>query len=66
MFLCLTVVELPEFIRRSERLLGDDERLELIEFLAKNPSAGILIKNTGGIRKIRWARRGAVRGVDYV
>lgn len=57
--MCLTVVELPEFIRRSERLLSDDERLELISLLAKKPSAGVLIKNTGGIRKIRWARKGS-------
>jgi len=30
----------------------------LIAYLAEHPSAGVLIQGTGGIRKLRWARRG--------
>jgi hypothetical protein len=53
-----TVVELPEFIRRADKLLRDAEREELIQHLAANPKAGILLEGTGGIRKLRWKREG--------
>jgi len=54
----ITVVELPEFIRRSKRLLTEDELRNLINFLAANPTAGVRMQGTGGIRKIRWKREG--------
>lgn len=53
-----TVVELPEFIRRANKLLREVEREALIEYLAANPLAGVLIEGTGGIRKLRWKREG--------
>ena len=54
-----TVVELPEFIRRAEKLLRNPERENLIRYLAANPEAGVLLQGTGGIRKLRWKREGA-------
>ena len=54
----ITVVELPEFIRRSRKLLRDHERLELINYLAAHPSTGVILRGAGGIRKIRWKREG--------
>ena len=54
--LLLTVIETPSFLRDAKKLLNDDEREALISFLASTPKAGQLIKGTGGIRKIRWAR----------
>ena len=54
-----TVVELPEFIRRAEKLLRDAERERLIQYLAANPKAGVLLQGTGGIRKLRWKREGS-------
>lgn len=54
-----TVVELPEFIRRAEKMLLDKERENLINHLAADPKAGILLKGTGGIRKLRWKRTGS-------
>jgi hypothetical protein len=39
----VTVVETPEFIRRVEKLLDDDEREALIAYLGANPTAGDLI-----------------------
>ena len=54
-----TVVELPEFIRRVEKLLGESERQSLITFVAEFPVSGVLIRGTGGIRKLRWARKGS-------
>lgn len=54
-----TVVELPEFIRRAEKLLRDAEQKDLIQYLAANPKAGVLVQGTGGIRKLRWKREGS-------
>lgn len=53
-----TVVELPEFIRRSRKLLPEDEIRELINYLAVHPTAGVILQGTGGIRKLRWKREG--------
>ena len=36
-------------------MLENDEREALIYYLACSPKAGVLLKGTGGIRKIRWA-----------
>jgi hypothetical protein len=38
------VVEAPEFIRRIEKLLDDDERETLIAYLAPNPTVGDLLE----------------------
>jgi hypothetical protein len=51
-------------------LLSDDEYHQLQLCLAANPDAGDLIKDTGGLRKIRWAaggkgKRGGVRVIYY-
>lgn len=51
----ITIVELPEFIRRSEKLMNAEEHDRLLSFLATNPSAGVVMQGTGGVRKIRWA-----------
>ena len=57
----ITIVELPEFIRRSKKLLTEDEQSNLINYLATHPTAGVLMQGTGGIRKVRWKREGAGR-----
>lgn len=66
----VTIVETPEFIRRVDKLLDDDEREALIAYLAANPTAGDLIPGTGGVRKLRWAlegrgKRGGARIVHF-
>ena len=53
-----TIVELPEFQRRSDKLLSNSERLSVINYLAAHPLAGDLMQGTGGIRKLRWAAKG--------
>ena len=55
----MTVVELPEFIRRSKKLLPDPERERLIHYLAAHPASGVIMEGTGGIRKLRWKREGS-------
>lgn len=54
----LTVAEVPEYIRRADKLLTADERADLVCFLAAHPRAGVLMEGTGGVRKLRWARQG--------
>jgi hypothetical protein len=70
-FMMLTIAELPEYIRRAEKLMSASERLDIINYLAAHPKAGDLIEGTGGIRKLRWGRgaqgkSGGVRIIYYV
>jgi len=67
----LTIAELPEYIRRAEKLMSASERLDIINYLAVHPKAGDLMEGTGGIRKLRWGRgaqgkSGGVRVIYYV
>jgi hypothetical protein len=55
----ITVAETPLFIRQSLDVWGDGERVAFIDFIARNPEEGDLIPETGGVRKIRWARPGS-------
>jgi hypothetical protein len=52
----ITVIETPSFLNDSKKYLTDDERKEVVTLLAYNPTLGDLIKGTGGVRKVRWAR----------
>ena len=66
----ITVVELGEYIRKSKRLLSEEESRNLINYLAAHPKAGVRMQGTGGIRKLRWKRdgsgkRGGVRVIYY-
>jgi hypothetical protein len=54
----MTVVETPGFLRDAEASLTDEERTEMIRFLAANPEAGDLMAETGGGRKLRWKAQG--------
>lgn len=64
----ITVAELPEFIRRSEKLLSSAERLDVVSYLSEHPKAGDLIEGTRGVRKLRWGRggRGKSGGVRVI
>ena len=63
--LLLTVVETPSFLRDSKKLLDDEEREVLVNYLSSSPTAGTLIKGTGGIRKIRWTRDDSGKSGGY-
>ncbi len=39
-------------------MLSAQEREDLVDFLAWNPTAGDVIAGTGGVRKLRWALKG--------
>jgi hypothetical protein len=53
-----TVVETQTFLRRAEKLLSDEERKELIDYVASFPEAGDVIPDTAGVRKLRFAAKG--------
>ncbi len=69
--LMFTFIELTSFSRVRDDYFDDDEFAEFQRQLASNPAAGAVIPETGGVRKIRWARagggkRGGLRVIYYV
>lgn len=54
----ITIAETTEYARRAKKLLAEQERSELISYLAAHPEAGDVMEGTGGVRKVRWAREG--------
>jgi hypothetical protein len=66
----ITVVETPEFLSATRKLLSDEERTLLVDYLAQNPMTGDLVPGTGGVRKLRWGlagrgKRGGARVVYF-
>ena len=57
----ITVAETPLFVRQAAAVWDEAEREAFVNFIARNPAAGDVIADTGGVRKIRWARAGAGR-----
>ena len=65
-----TVAETPTFSRQASKLFDEEQKRELIDFLAANPEAGDEIPGTGGVRKVRFAasgrgKRGGARVIYY-
>ena len=46
-----TVVELPEYLRQAERLLSEQARTDLVDYLAAHPKAGVIMRGTGGMQE---------------
>jgi len=66
----ISVVETPEFLSATRKLMTDEERALLVDYLAYNPTSGDLIAGTGGVRKLRWVlegrgKRGGARVVYF-
>ncbi|MGO4917344.1 type II toxin-antitoxin system RelE/ParE family toxin [Pseudogemmobacter sp. W21_MBD1_M6] len=59
----ITVAETPEFQRRARTIMSDQERMALIDYVARNPTAGVPIG--GGVRKFRYAREGSGKSGSY-
>ena len=65
-----TFVETKLFSRAIGAYLTDDEFAAVQMFIAINPDAGPIIKGSGGVRKLRWAKsgkgkRGGIRIIYY-
>ena len=54
----LTVVESPIFQKLWPLYWDEDERGEFASHVAANPDEGVVIRGSGGVRKIRWSRPG--------
>src|SRR5437588_4108979 len=54
----ITVAETSVFLRQAGDIWTDEERSEFVDFIARDPEAGDLIPRSGGVRKVRWSRRG--------
>ena len=61
----MTIVETPTFLKSAKVLLTDAEKDELLFYLANNPLAGDIMPETGGVRKLRWAREGEGKSGGY-
>jgi hypothetical protein len=53
-----TLVPIGSFEDNAHKLLGKAGFNDMLEFLARRPKAGRIIKGTGGLRKVRIARPG--------
>lgn len=63
-----TVVETALFQKQWPLYWTEEERGEFAAFLAAAPDAGVVVKGSGGIRKLRWKRPGTgkSRGVRVI
>jgi hypothetical protein len=66
----ITVAETPLFQRQAKDVWDEKEREDFVNFIARNPEAGDVIADTGGLRKVRWGRggsgkRGGVRVIYF-
>ena len=66
----MVFIETPTFTKLVNQLMDDASYAELQKHLAAHPADGDLIRNSGGIRKIRWAgsgrgKRGGLRVIYY-
>lgn len=66
----MLIIETSVFTRQMRALLQDDEYRLLQLHLSGQPDAGVVIKGSGGLRKVRWSvgargKRGGVRVIYY-
>ena len=66
----MLIVETSVFTRRVLKLMSDEDYRKLQQMLVGDPERGAIIRSSGGLRKIRWARpgqgkRGGVRAIYY-
>jgi len=53
-----TFIESAAFESVRAVYLDDDEYAELQRFMMENPEAGDVVRKSGGVRKLRWKRKG--------
>jgi hypothetical protein len=52
------VAEVDPFPRQADAIWDDQDREAFIDFIARHSEAGDEIPGTGGVRKVRWSRKG--------
>ena len=63
-------IESPSFTKYVDSYLTNEDYRALQLFLAMDPKRGVVIRASGGLRKLRWAasgrgKRGGVRVIYY-
>jgi mRNA-degrading endonuclease RelE of RelBE toxin-antitoxin system len=63
-------IETSTFTKLLSGYLSDDDYRGLQSYLLRKPDAGDIVRGSGGVRKIRWARSGkgksgGVRAIYY-
>lgn len=66
----MVFIETPVFTREVQKYLPDEHLRRLQLAIMLRPESGDLIKESGGLRKIRWSlpgsgKRGGVRVIHY-
>ena len=51
-------IETRLFTRLADECLSDDDLSHLQAYLNENPQAGDIIRESGGVRKLRWGAPG--------
>lgn len=54
----VTIVETRSYLARAETLMNSDEREAVKTALAADPECGVVMRGTGGVRKLRVALQG--------
>ncbi len=54
----ITVVETLSYLRKAEKLLSESQREDVVTLVAEDPECGVLLRGTGGVRKVRLGREG--------
>lgn len=54
----LVFIETKLFTQLVKEYLSDEEYGKLQQYIMKSPEIGKIIRGSGGVRKIRWAREG--------
>jgi len=54
----LSVVETPAYLARAAKLMDEAERNAVVDMIAAAPNVGVLIRGTGGLRKMRVPLQG--------
>jgi hypothetical protein len=53
-----TVVESPAYLSKAERIMSEELRSQVVDDISVAPMSGVVIKGSGGLRKLRVALRG--------
>ncbi len=53
-----TVVETALFQKQWPLYWSEEARAEFAVYLAAEPEAGVVVPDSGGVRKVRWKRQG--------
>ena len=66
----ISVVETPPYVARAGKLLTEAEQEAIVQMIARDPTCGVVVRGTGGVRKLRFGaggqgKSGGVRIVYY-